>query len=895
MRSHIELVIINNAMAYACDESACKILHGDDLLSMVKSIYPNGQPLNTFWYLDRWDDSCDVTPTTAADMRMLDADGGTIYIVTYPAAAVFSPLKKVINKVFSFFMPEQPVSVNPTSPPSPNNALAQRSNSQRTGGRVADVYGSLLAFFDLAAPTYSMYVNNKEVEFSAMTIGRGQYIVSNMFDDTTPLAQLLGACGLVFDPNYSINDTPSHQFGTAFTPDEAALSRFAAKRYTSVNGQTLNAPDAYTTGSVIFKNPNIIETSDTIDYTESFVVGDLLLIEGAESLKSGNNLTESDDPDADVVEYSLNGQYVIASVTANQLTITNPELINTDWQRLTDNVDFTASSDAVTLSTETTPLWQGYHYTNQKDHEAAYVNIIAPNGLYDGEPSGRWKGLRVYGAIESELVDATDNPISGTRHSQVFTIASPDSDRYQWRAMKGGYDETTIDTKNDKLRTTAAVTVKIENPYFGVGKRLRFWIARTSSAITDKSEGIIDEIKIKDFYGTRMLNDGDYHKSVTKIYLKQLATEGALAVKDRKAKGLVSRLVKDWRNGDALIASTRIDDIIYDIATDPVTSTMTADDLNMPQISAAVDAQIAYFGTPLCAQFSGTFDSTDITTEEMIQTVAGAGFFTAHRANNKVHLQFEMPEDLPIANFNSRNILPDTFEWSETFGPRNDYDGQVVTYVDPDNDDTRTTLTYPDDTTPINPDTKNKDLVGVRNKVQAHMHLMRRHWKNQLAYNNVSITAADESAIVIPSNKVTIANQNRADTQQGAVVALSVNDSAQTILTLSNEVDFASKTEGTVFVQTVVAIVDNIKCRPGDNSREIVLDRPPSYPISTDYGAPVRATYNLVTHDDLDQDSYIVTRKGPGTSSMSNRLDAINYTAKYYQNDKDFIKGLITT
>ncbi|PLT23752.1 host specificity factor TipJ family phage tail protein [Psychrobacter sp. MES7-P7E] len=893
MRSHIELIIINNAMAYACDESACKIMHGDDLMAMVKSVYPNGQPLNTFWYLDRWDDACDVTPKTAADMHILDDDGGTIYIVTYPAAAVFSPIAKVINKVFSFFVPEQPVAVSPTAPPSPNNALAQRSNTQRTGGRVADVYGTLLAFFDLFAPTYSMYINHKEVEFSAMTIGRGQYLVANMFDDTTPLAQLLGACGLVFDPNYSINDNPSHQFGTAFTAEEAALSRFAAKRYTSVNGQTLNAPDAYTTKSVIFKNPNIIETNDPIDYRDSFKVGDVLLIEGAEGLKSGNNLTASEEENADIIEYSLNGQYVIASVTEKQLTISDPALINTDWQRLDDNVDFTVESDAVTLSTETSPLWQGYHYTNQKDHEAAYVNIIAPNGLYDGEPSGRWKGLRVYGAIESELVDSSDNPVTGTRHSQVFTIASPDSDRYQWRAMEGGYDETTVDTKNDKLRGTAAVTVKIENPYFGVGKRLRFWIARTSNAITDESAGIVDEIKIKDFYGTRMLNDGDYPKGATKIYLKQLATEGALAVKDRKAKGLVTRLVKDWRNGDALIASTRIDDIIYDIATDPITSTMNADDLDMPQISAAVDAQIAYFGTPLCAQFSGTFDSTDITTEEMIQAVAGAGFFTAHRVNNKAHLQFEMPEDLPIANFNSHNILPDTFEWSETFGPRNDYDGQVVTYVDPNDNDTRTTLTYPADTTPTNPDTKNKDLVGVRNKVQAHMHLMRRHWKNQLAYNNVSITAADESAIIIPSNKVSIANQNRADTQQGAVIGLTVNESAQTILTLSNDVDFVGKTEGTVFVQTVVAIVDNIKCRPSDNPREIILDRPPSYPISTDYSAPVRATYNLVTHDDLDKDNYIVTIKGPGDSSMSNRLDAMNYTAKYYQNDKDYINGLI--
>ena len=115
------------------------------------------------------------------------------------------------------------------------------------------------------------------------------------------------------------------------------------------------------------------------------------------------------------------------------------------------------------------------------------------------------------------------------------------------------------------------------------------------------------------------------------------------------------------------------------------------------------------------------------------------------------------------------------------------------------------------------------------------MHMMRRHWKNQHAYKTCSFTGTDESGIV-----------------------------------------------------------NNIRCTPYSNPYKVILSRAPSQPLSTAWDAVVRANYQLVLHDDLDRDSYIVTSKEPADNPLSNRLTCINYTDKYYQNDKDFINGLIT-
>ena len=131
MHSNIELIVVRNPMAYACDNSDCKIVRGEDLFELVTGIYPKGMPPNTYWYHEAWDTECDVTPETAEDIIALNDKGGSFYIVTYPAGPeTWIPiLVSAFITVAAVLLMPMPVIPNGSAnaPPSPNNALAEGS------------------------------------------------------------------------------------------------------------------------------------------------------------------------------------------------------------------------------------------------------------------------------------------------------------------------------------------------------------------------------------------------------------------------------------------------------------------------------------------------------------------------------------------------------------------------------------------------------------------------------------------------------------------------------------------------------------------------------------------------------------------------------------------------
>lgn len=885
----ISLTVINNALEY----DKTRTLHGDCLFSLVQSVYPKGLPSNTYLYWQQWDSECDVTPQTESDIEAINKLTGAFYLVTYPAGPeTWIPIliSAAISVAAAFLMP-MPVMPNgaASQPPSPNNALAQRTNRQRLGGRVPDIYGTIWALPDLLTQTYSVYIDHEEVEYSYMCLGRGYYEALKAYDDTTPINQVRGATALVFNPNTTLDDSPSAQFGNNFTSDEVALSRFATKRYTSVNGQTLAPSDGYIISDIAFKNPNIIETSETsVDFTSLLVANSKISIDSASDLASGNNVT---DASGNVVTYNLSGLYTVISVTKSQIILDNPQSVNTDWEKLIDNVDFANGKDVV-LSVSNQTLWQGWFYTDLTDHTDVIINIKAPNGLYWTRANGSWEPSAIEYELESEIVDSSSIPIFGTLETRKDWIYARSYSKYSSAEnIYSGIKMGGIESYDDDVRRTAAVSIFINNSHFSKGKRLRWRIRRVSGNHKTSDGFATNEIKISDFYGIRPLEPSDIPSDVTTVYAKTKATEGALSIKERKLRLLVQRYLRDWQNNDALILSNRIDDIVYNIATDPIIGSLSITDLNMAQIKAEIDAQIAHFGTPLCAEYSGTFDNTDVTTEEMLQTVAQAGFCQAYRINNQIHLNFEKPTDYPIVQFNAHNIAPDSYEMAESFGSRNNYDGVQVTYIDP-TDDARVTLDYPSDKSATNP--QKVELVGVRNKTQAHMHMMRNHWKNQLAYKSCELVGLDESGIVIPTNRIDVADIYNSDVQQGIVVAQTVDGSGNTLLSLSEPVVLTDGQQATIFVQTVAGIVDNIACVIGADSYTVVLSRPPVQALSLSYDAVVQATYRLVTHGDFDRDSYIVTAKEPSDNPLSHRLTCINYDDRYYQNDTDYKNGLIS-
>lgn len=882
-RRSIELVVIRDIFN---PQNNIESYTGYDVEQLLKQAF-GGNGLSDSVRLYHGNLLDEVTPKTPQDVDKVMRLNGRIYAVVKPmgldpASWIAIGISLLVSVAVAFLMPMPAIPNQGNQPPSPNNALAARTNKQRLGGRIPDIYGTVWSVPDLIAPTYNFYEDHKEIEMSYLCIGRGRFNVTEALDDTTPISQVFGSSVMIFDPDATLEDEPTFLFGSAFTPSEAVWSRKAAKRYTSVNGQTLNAPDGYVRAKTVFRNPNIIEVDGVTDLAARFKTGDTILVEGASNLVSANGI-EDGGAEPSVVTYSLNGQYEVLSVTGNQIKLSNPAAVNTGWQLLTDNVDFTLASESVTLSSQTEALWQGWFYTNLKDHDSAYINIVAPNGLYEMGKDPDWAGLRIYGAIESEIVNVDNTPIAGTLVSQAFDIAAPFTGN-NWKGQSGGYDKTTGWSTNDKMRGSAAKTISIENSNFTEGKRLRFRISRTSKKVVGADGAAVDEIRIKDFYGTRKLRASDYPKGVTTAYSKTLATEGALSLKERKLRLLVQRYVTDATSGLPKL-SNRADDILRDIATDPKIGNLQLTQVDIAQIKTEIDAQISYFSTDKCSEFCGTFDDNNLSAEETMQIVAKAVFSQAKRQGNKIMLDFERKVPASVAVFNSHNIIPDTFTAPQSLGIANDYDGVKVEYTDLI-DDAIITMTYPNDAI-TNP--HEDKLIGVRNKIQAHTHMMRMYNKDLHAYKSCEFVAGDESNIVVRTNRITVADQLRADVQQGSV------DSIETIggdivMHVYGDVNIDPLMPHTMFIQTINNGVESIAVSARD-STSVKLARLPSGEISGTDKA-VQAVYQIVAETDDNRDAYLVAQKDPG-DGMTNKLTCTNYDDRYYQNDSDFTNGLI--
>lgn len=900
-RRSIELVVIRDIFN---PQNNIESYTGYDVEQLLKQAF-GGNGLSDSVRLYHGNLLDEVTPKTPQDVDKVMRLHGRIYAVVKPMGIetlIAIGVSILVSVAIAFLMPVPAMPNSGNQPPSPNNTLAARTNKQRLGGRIPDIYGQVWSVPDLIAPTYSAYINNREVEFSYMCVGRGRFNVTEALDDTTPINQVFGSSVYVYDPDDSLNDTPDFLFGSAFTPDEAALSRLAVKRYTSVNGQLLPPTDNYLIlDKAVFRAGGIIEQSG-FNFVSQFKVGDTLTVVQASPANSANGIkepVEQGDPPAEpplvgnVITYSLSGVYTISALNENTITLSNPNAVNTDWGKLADNADYTVPTEA-TISTNSDSLWQGYFYTNANDHEYALLNVVAPNGLYVTNGSN-YEPIGIVIQIESEIVDVNNNPVAGTLALQDKIIYSP---RYAHYAINGGIGEFRDGNHwsaavnagsaagNDEVAGSCGDTVRVENPNMAVGKRLRFRVRRKHSKI-QKGDGYsaIQDLRIADFYGARLMTAVDAPKGVTTVYTKTLATEGALSLKERKLRLLVQRYVTDAISGLPKL-SNRADDILRDIATDLKIGNLQLTQVDIAQIKAEIDAQITYFGTDKCSEFCGTFDDNNLSAEETMQIVAKAVFSQAKRQGNKIMLDFERKVPASVAVFNSHNILPDTFTAPQSLGIANDYDGVKIEYTDPV-DDAVITMSYPNDAI-VNP--HEDKLIGVRNKVQAHTHMMRMYNKDRHAYKSCEFVAGDESNIVVRTNRITVADQLRADVQQGSVDSIETIGS-DIVLHTTDHVTIEQSGAYTMFIQTINNGVESIAVTARDDY-SVKLARLPSGEISgTD--KVVQAVYQIVSETDDNRDAYLVAQKDP-SDGMTNKLLCTNYDDRYYQNDSDFIDGLIT-
>jgi hypothetical protein len=787
----------------------------------------------------------DITPNTEADVERLGELDGVFYVVVY-AGDPISIIIAVVSIAFVaasllLFRPQLPNLRNDTSS-SPNNSLSDRTNQARPAKRIPDIFGTVRSTPDLLTVPLKIFKGNQEVEICYMCVGRGEYDITDVKDDTTLASSISGMSVEVYAPFTSpkSGDSPQLSIGAPITDELLDV-----KRITQVNGQTLHATNEKSyTGlfNLRFGYPNRLrDRNHDTDFSKIFEVGDVVTVQAP-----------------DYNGYNFSGTYTISSFGTlggsgnnNTIYFTNPVAINPDWAALsTFSHQETGSLSVVKVQAAVDAIAGPFDVDLGSDGKVI-INCVALNGLYEDDGTNQ-TALSVTVQTSIQALDDSNTPI-GTPSLFLNTLVGSSASKSQ-----------------------IGLTFEC-NPQFK-GK-VRIYISRVTPQDKNFEGQVVDEVKVRDLYVVKPITVSDFG-NITSVFAVTYATEGALAVKERKLNMLATRKVPQ-RTGTntfgSLVASNSADDIICAMALDEHIGNRSVSELDVPNIYATVAEIISYFGIGTApSEFCYTFDDNEVSFEETVQTVADAIFCQAYRQGAVIRLAFERQTNNSVLLFNHRNKIPGSERRTVNFGRGEDFDGVEYQYVDP-SDDAIIKYYIPGDQSAVNP--KQVESAGIRNHEQAYFHAWR-IW-NKIVYQNtvVEFEGTQESDLIVVQDRILVADNTRSDTQDGEVLAQSGLE-----LTLSQNVTFAMGVSYIIYLQYSNATVEAISVTAGSAPNKVVLATAPAMPLSTDRNNYALTTYQIVGSNDVRSTPFLVQSKEP-QAKFTNIVTAYNYDDRYYGND----------
>lgn len=893
-------------------------------------------------------ESCDVTPNHPtrinAQIEQIQKLDGTFYVVIEPAwlqilfyAIVAIMAAYSIYTVLTMPKPQAPVAG------SSNNELSQRSNQARLNARIPDIFGRVRSYPDLIAQTYTIYKDGIEIEECLMCIGRGYFQILDMRDGDTDVANIAGTSVSVYDPFTSIVGTPIYQVGEAFTE----LPKFV-RTSASINGQTIELPNkaVLESSSVWFQSPNLIKGAG-LDFTQYFAANDRVALSGAVYGVQDVNLSGSimvnedkmviietstniDNPNlfkglqltgalVDIVTVTgtppdevtetntrdLSGQYVVSGVTKTvitggfhyEITLSNPEKINANWQYVNKSYTITAGA-LLNRNANSITLDDTYTINSVTTDKIALVNPSAINNEWDKLltlPNQSTQGQEVlvrFDAVSNKYVGWFNFDMPEAEQA-VFNFFFPNGLFYQ--DSKGGVWEEgitvvielqainsdgdpvgAITTFNKEIRANNksqfGKTIYIDLPTAG---SFRFRLSRTTATQAGKTQ---DTCKIKSVYGMADSAISDYG-NVTIVRSRTVATDGALSIKERKLNCLVNRKLP--LDGTGPLQVTRsAGQALINLALDEHIGRRTSAEVDIAQINAEIIKVNEYFGSDLMSEFNYTIDDDNLSFEEIAGMVASSAFCEPYRFGSLTRLKFEQPQENAVLLFNHRNKVPLTEKRSYTFGVQKDYDGVELEYTS-DEDDARIKYIIPEDITPKNP--LKITTTGIRNGAQAKTRAWREWNKLRYKYMSCEVEALDESELLIRNDRILIADNTIVDTQDGEIEYVD-----GLIIQTSQPCTFDVDSDYFIHLQISNATVDVVPCTAGIDKYHVVLSRPPVQPLVVSDDRYVKTLYTLVRADQTEAQAFMLEELTPQTQ-MTNTLKASNYDARFYERDHDFI------
>lgn len=933
----------------------------DDVCAFLK-LYFNGRwPDSARLYYGQVATERDITPFDEHGIQALqNLKNETIYCVVYPEGGTELFIAAVVGLFVAVTALMKPAIPNNAmrnqQVSSPNNELSTRVNNPRVKGRIPDIFGTVRSTPDTIANVYTTFSNNQEIENATMCVGRGYYDIDDIRDGDTPVTSISGTSVQIYEPFVNISS------GTPYISIGAAISGAPKKttKSNSVNGQVLRPPNSANyvgTNDVYFLYPDQVrlQTTQEVDWRESFEVGDALQVSNSSFYSSNLSLTAAVLPTntttfrfpkpingvpalagdqitlqnalftvrnpttgAVIAVYNLTGTYTIAALSEvtdsgdvyTVVELVNPAAVNPEWDRVDDYDPPSPSSIVITLIGGTkafdldgtytilavsgasitlsnpeainsgwsfvnnmpdhkTPLaspimqvsgpkWVGPITLMVPDRNEVLINVYAANGIY--KDNGR-KQYSFKIDIETliEQLDASGNPTGAT-----FT------------------DNRTI-FGNRFNRDSVGVTLSLRPAFNGP---CRVSMRRTSATDLEFEGSVVDELKWRDLYAASPFKSNLFG-NVTIVRSRTYATAGALTIKERKLNMLATRKVPLWLGGTSfttvLHPTNDAAEILSAILLDPKIGNRSVNEIDFASIYAARDKAIAYFGNAKAFEFCYTFDSDNMSAEETITSLASAVFCQAYRRGNIFKLMFKGSDPDSALLFNHRNKVPRSETRTQSFGYQKDNDGVEYTWISPE-DDAPLLIQIPTNGSARNP--LKVENIGVRNGLQAYLQAYR-YW-NRVRYENqtVEFEGTQEAHLLVLEQRILVADNTRTGTQDGDIV-----EQDGLLLTCSRAITAEAGKAYTIYLQLYDGSVEAIPVT-SINKREVLLSRAPRLALVTDFQSAARTTFVIVANDSTRQDSFLVSEKEP-VDNFTCKVTAVNYDERYWQNDKDFINGVV--
>lgn len=799
----------------------------DDLAGFLYREFEGKKPETLRLFNGQPCDEHEVTPRTPREVEALNELDGPVYALVWPAGpaavAVAIVVASVAVGVAAALLLRPPMPTQRAAnfnQPSPNNELSARENVPRIGKRIEDIYGTVRSTPSLIAVPYTIFEANREVEVTYSCVGRGSYSISDIRDGDTPISRIAGASAEVYGPNTSPNaGAPQLTVGPAINKPVRNVRRNGA-----VNGQTLQAPNASGIQGLNLGLAGEISFVDpSINPAAIFSVSDEIQIAG-----SG----------------FFDGTWTITFVSSSLIIVND-----IGWP---SDPGVTGTYLEARVITEDVAIGVGPFVV--EDADEIWINYVALNGLWksDGETQ---EAVNVDIEATFTALDGGGNP-TGT--PEVIN-----------RTILGSFLE------KGTIGVTEVYTPSVSYP-------LQVQIKRVTA--TDKTAGttVQDEVKARDLYAVSEVTQGDFG-NVTTIMTQTFATDGALAVKERRLNCLARRLIPK-RNTDGTFTAPGTDynvrDVLIAVAKDPFIGGRIDAEIDAAGIAAAITESLGYFGSSDAVNFDYTFDDDNISFEETWFTIASANFLIPYRQGRVLKVKLDRAQDSSAEIFTHRNMVPRSMTRTVRFGRLSDHDGVELDYVDPSDDSVRT-IFIPADQSAVNP--RRVETVGVRSRNLAYWHAAREY--NQILYQNtyVDFEALEQANLVTRLDRILVADQTRQDTSDGEVVA---QDGLT--LTLSQPHAMQPGEDYAIYLMYADGSVGSIDIEPGPTDRQVVLQSAPTGTIVTDTGKVALTNYIISRDGDPRVMAFLVSEKTPqGGAANLVGLKGFNYDARYYANDGD--------